>query len=141
VTTRYSKEKTAHRGKLLDCSFLKIRDETFEELSLHDENILIKRRTILSRLQRKSLFAAGRGVRSPMERVEPVLLKFALWKQEAGKPITSGEGIELATSLINNTPVETEVQAFQKSRHGKDTWCLTNSYWRGFIRRHALCSW
>ena len=73
-----------------------------------------------------------------MEKVKPVILKFALWKQEAGQPITSGEGIELATSLIKDTPVELEVQQFQKSRHGKDTWCLTNSYWRGFMRRHAL---
>jgi hypothetical protein len=38
---------------------------------------------------------------------------------------------------MNDTPVETEVQAFQKSRHGKDTWCLTNSYWQGFMRQHA----
>jgi hypothetical protein len=78
---------------------------------------------------KKSLLASSRGVRSPMEKVEPVILKFALWKQEAGQPITSGEGIELATSLIKDTPVELEVQQFQKSRHGKDTWCLTNSYW------------
>jgi hypothetical protein len=56
-----------------------------------------------------------------MEKVEAVILKFALWKQEAGQPITSGEGIELATSLINDTPVEMEVKAFQKSRHGKET--------------------
>jgi hypothetical protein len=51
--------------------------------------------------------------------------------------LTSGEGVELTTSLINNTPIEMEVQAFQKSRHGKDTSCLTNTYWQGFMRRHT----
>ncbi len=79
VTRRYFEEKSAHGGKLPVRSFVKIRDDTLEELSLHDENILIKHRTILSRLQRKSLFAASRGVRSPMEKVEPVILKFALY--------------------------------------------------------------
>jgi hypothetical protein len=63
-----------------------------------------------------------------MEKVKPVILKFGLWKQEAGQPI------ELATSLIKNTPVEMEVQAFQTLRHDKDTLCLTNSYWGGFMR-------
>jgi hypothetical protein len=110
-----------------------------EELSLCDENIHIKQhQAIISHLQWKSLLAVSRGVGSPMEKVEPVFLKFALWKQEAGQLITSGEGIELATSLINDTPVEMEAQAFQTSRHGKDTWCLTNSYWRVFMRQHAL---
>jgi hypothetical protein len=76
VTRRYSKEKSAHGGKLPVRSFVKIRDDTLEELSLHDENILIKHQTIISCLQRKSLFATSRGVRSPMEKVEPVILKF-----------------------------------------------------------------
>jgi hypothetical protein len=78
VATRYSKEKIAHGGKLPVRSFVQIRDETLEELSLHDENVHIKHQTILSRLQGKSLFAVSRGVRSPMEKVEPVILKFAL---------------------------------------------------------------
>jgi hypothetical protein len=67
-----------------------------------------------------------------MEKVKPVILQFALWKQqEAGQePTTSGEGIEqVATSLINNTSIEIKVQAFHESRHAEDTWCLTNTYW------------
>jgi hypothetical protein len=110
ATTQYAVEKTAHGGNLPVRSFLRICNETLEELSLRDQSIQIKHRTILSRLQRKSLVTSSRGVRSPMEKVERVILKFALWKQEAGQPITSGEGIELATPLIKDTPVELEVQ-------------------------------
>ena len=72
-----------------------------------------------------------------MEQVEPVIFEFALWKQEAGQPVTTGEGIALATSLIQNTELERKVQAFQTSRYGNDTWSLSNSYWKGFIRRHG----
>jgi hypothetical protein len=72
VTTRYSKGKVAHGGKLPVRLCATILDERLEELrSLHDENVHIKHQTILSRLQQKSLiFAVSRGVRAPMEKVE-----------------------------------------------------------------------
>jgi hypothetical protein len=72
-----------------------------------------------------------------MEHVKAIIFKFALWKQEAGQPVTTGEGIALATSLIKNTELERKVQAFQTSCYEKDTWSLRNLYWKGFIRRHA----
>ena len=59
VTTRYAVEKTAHGGNLPVRSFLRIRNETLEQLSLRDQSIQIKHRTILSRLQRKSLVASS----------------------------------------------------------------------------------
>jgi hypothetical protein len=60
-----------------------------------------------------------------------------LWKQEASQVVTTGEGIALATSTIKNTELERKVQAFQTTCYGKDTWSLSNLYWRGFIRQHA----
>ncbi len=140
VATRYSVAKTMNGGKVPIGSFQKILEEVLRELSIPDETIHISQATVLSRIRRKNLLVDRPGPRSPMEKVEPVILKFALWKQEAGQPITSGEGIELATSLIKGTPVEKEVQAFQKSRHRKSTsWCLTNQYWRaGFMKRNAV---
>jgi hypothetical protein len=72
-----------------------------------------------------------------MEEVKPIIFKFAIWKQEAGQPVTTGEGIALATSLIKNTELKRKVQAFQSSRYGKDTWSLSNWYWKRFFRRHA----
>ena len=139
VATRYSQAKRSNGGKVPLGSFQKIRDEVLKELIIEDENVSINQGTILSRIRRNSLLVDRPGARSPMEKVEPVILKFALWKQEAGQPISSGEGIQLATSLIKGTPIEKEVQAFQKSRHGKSTsWCLTNMYWRlGFMKRNA----
>jgi hypothetical protein len=47
VTRRYSEEKSAHGGKLPVRSFVKIRDDTLEELSLHDENILATKQFFL----------------------------------------------------------------------------------------------
>jgi hypothetical protein len=72
-----------------------------------------------------------------MKEVKPIIFEFALWKQEAGQPVTTGEGIALATSLIQNTELKRKVQDFQSSCYGKDTWSLSNSYWKGFLRRHA----
>jgi hypothetical protein len=72
-----------------------------------------------------------------MEEVKPIIFEFALWKQEAGQPVTTGEGIALATSLITHTELERKVQDFQSSHYGKDTWSLSNLHWKGFLRQHA----
>jgi hypothetical protein len=75
----------------------------------------INQHKILLRIGQQSLQVNSWGVKSPMEEVELVIYKFAPWKQEAGQPVSSGEGIALATSLIKNTPLERKSQAFQAS--------------------------
>jgi hypothetical protein len=137
VAISYLKEKVKCQGKVPDGSFQKICQTVHDEFKIPLDSLKIKKDTILSRVTRKSLHVKTQGVRSPMEQVETIISEFALWKQEAGQPITTGEGIALATSLIKNPELERKVQAFQTFCYGKDTWSLSNSYWKGFIRRHA----
>jgi hypothetical protein len=56
-----------------------------EGLSIHDENMQINKGTIISHIWINSLLVDSYGARSTMENVKPVILKFALWKQEAGQ--------------------------------------------------------
>jgi hypothetical protein len=77
-------------------------------------NMDINQGTMMSHVGQHSLLVDINGGRFPIEKVKQVLFKFALWKQEAGQPVTSRESIELTTSLIKDKPTEIEVQAFQK---------------------------
>lgn len=52
-------------------------------------------------------------------KIEPVLLQFAIWKQEAGQPITPNEGVQLENSLIDGKPLQDELKAWQVSHHLK----------------------
>jgi hypothetical protein len=137
VASCYLKEKVKNGGKVPNGAFKTVVHKVLDAFNIPGARLDINQHTILSRIGRQSLQVNSRGVKSPMEEVEPVIYEFALWKQEAGQPVSSGEGIALATSLIENTPLERKLQAFQASRYGKDTWRLTNSYWQGFMRRHA----
>ena len=137
VALSYLKAEVKNGGKVPNGAFKTIVHEVLDAFNIPEARVDIKPRTILSRISRQLLQVSSRGVKSPMEEVEPVIYEFALWKQEAGQPVSSGEGIALATSLIENTPLEGKVQAFQASQYGKDTWRLTNSYWQGFMRWHA----
>ena len=134
IATKYIMEQENNQGENLPPgTYDRICLEAKAELSYTGH---IKKATIIKRVKRKNPVVISCGARSPLELVEPVILEFAVWKQEAGQPITSGDGIELASSLIKGTPTEEDVKSFQKSRHGKDTWILTNNYWQGFMRRH-----
>jgi hypothetical protein len=137
VASCYLKEKVKNGGKVPNGAFKTVVHKVLDAFNIPGARLDINQHTILSRIGRQSLQVNSRGVKSPMEEVEPVIYEFAPWKQEAGQPVSSGEGIVLATSLIKNTPLERKVQAFQASQYGKDTWRLTNLYWQGFMRRHA----
>jgi hypothetical protein len=137
VALSYVKAKVKNGGKLPNGAFKTIVDEVLDAFNIPEATLDIKQRTILSCISLQSLEVNSWGVKSPIEEVEPVIYECALWKQEAGKLVSSGEGLALATSLIENTPLKGKVQAFQASQYGKDTWRLTNLYWQGFMRRHA----
>jgi hypothetical protein len=132
-----SKEKVKFQGKVPDGLFQKICQKVHDDFNIHLDSLKRKKQTILSRVAWNSLHVKSRGARSPMAQVEPIIFEFALWKQEAGQPVTTGEGIALATSLIKNTELERKVQAFQTSGYGKDTWSLSTLCWKRFIRRHT----
>ena len=76
----------------------------------------------------------------PVEEIEPVILKFAKWKQEAGQPITPTEGLQFANSLIDGKPLQDELKVYQPSQGKQPTGLLSIRYWQQFIKgnRHVL---
>jgi hypothetical protein len=93
--------------------------------------------TIRSRVKRNKLVVdKSCGNLSPVEAIEPVILQFAIWKQEAGQPITPTEGLLLANSLIEKKPIQTKLKEFQISRRKDPSGLLSKNYWKQFMRRH-----
>ncbi len=75
------------------------------------------------------------GPKSPVEEIEPVLLNFAAQRQEAGQPLKPSEGLELANSLIEGTPIQEKMKAFQTTIGKEATGNLSKKYWKNFMKR------
>lgn len=103
-------------------------------------NVTISMATILTKVKR--LEAGGKdtdGRASPMLKAEPYLVYFIVEMYNIGEPLTADRGLELANSLIDGTPTFRELQQW-KLLHGHRQFKndqLTQSYWRGFIRRNS----
>ena len=87
VASCYLKEKVKNGGKVPYGSFKTVVHKVLDAFNIPGPRLDINQHTILSRISRKSLQVNSRGVKSPMEEVEPVIYEFALWKQEAGQPV------------------------------------------------------
>ena len=61
----------------------------------------------------------------------------ALWKHEAGQPITPTEGLTLANLFIDQKPIQDKLKVFQASKKKTPTGVLSTKYWQRFMRRHA----
>ena len=48
-----------------------------------------------------------------MATIEPIILQFVLWKEEAHQPITPTEGLAFANSLIMGKPIQEEIKQYQ----------------------------
>ena len=63
-------------------------------------------------------------------------MQIAVWKQEAGQPITPTEGLALANSLIDGKPIKDELKSFQRCKKKEPTGLLSRKYWTLFMKRH-----
>ena len=89
----FAKEKRNNKGRTKYGTNKKIHDSVIEELQIKDKKFKVKQETIRSRVKRQSLTVnPSNNQHTPVQEIEPVLLKFATWKQEAGQPITPSEG-------------------------------------------------
>jgi hypothetical protein len=137
MAAKYLTLKVQNNGTFPKGAFKKIHDSIIEELSIRDKNFNVSMETIRTRVKRKKLVVdKSCGNLSPVEEIEPVLLQFAIWKQEAGQPITPTEGLQLANSLIDKKPIQSKLKEFQMSRGKDPSGQLSKSYWKQFMRRH-----
>ena len=69
--------------------------------------------------------------------MEPILLKFVLYCQEAGQLIKPHELLQLANSLLEESILQVQLKEFQKSIKNPETGQLSKSWLEGFYHRHS----
>ena len=135
IATSYLEERQKNGGTLKRGMFKIIHDEVIKSLDLHDTKI--KQRTILSRIYRNALHVNScQNQTAPLLPIEPFLLQIAMWKQEAGQPITPSEGIQLANSLIDGKPTQERLKEFQTSIRAEPTGLVSAKFWLQFVKRN-----
>ena len=138
ISTRCYDFKTSNAGKLPTVDFNRICSEVFSEIGLAGEDAHVNRKTILSRISRGNLTVnRQQNKETPLLEIEPILLQFATWKQEAGQPITPTEGLHLANSLISGTAIEQKLKAFQRSIKDTPTGTVSVKFWKQFCKRNS----
>lgn len=116
--------------------FKVIHDDVIQKMRL--TNITIKQRTILSRIYRNSLHIDKcQNKATHLIQIEPLLLQVALWKQDAGQPITPFEGIDLANSLIDGKPIQTKLKKIQASIKIEPTGVVSAKFWQRFVEQNS----
>ena len=133
----YEKRKKSV-SKRMECnSYKQIHDSVMKAIGLDTilPSFSIPWKTINSRLMRNRLIINGPNVnkKSPMEKIEPIILQFVLWKEEAHQPITPTEGLAFANSLIMGKPIQEEIKQYQTMLKKPATGILSKRYWSLFM--------
>ena len=135
ISILYQAGRNANGGSLKRGTFKQIHDKVMTDLQLH--NTSIKRKTILSRINRNSLFVNKQNNKiTPLMQIEPYLVQISLWKQNDGQPITPSEGISLANSLIEGKPIQTDLKCYQSSIKASPTGTVSTKFWQNFVKRN-----
>ena len=96
----YEKRKKSASKRMERNSYKQIHDSVLKTIGLDTilPSFSIPWKTINSRLMRNRPIVNGPNVnkKSPMETIEPIILQFVLWKEEANQPITPTEGLAFA---------------------------------------------
>ncbi|CAJ1929012.1 unnamed protein product [Cylindrotheca closterium] len=136
LTERYANAMAAAKPKrLTKGAYGKIHDAVMEELGLGGTDFLIPKTTIQSRV-RGNKIATKRGPVSPVAAFEPYILNIALYRQQAGQPLTQPETIALANSLVKGSELEDKLKDFHSKIKVQPTELLGKRWFKGFMNRH-----
>jgi hypothetical protein len=106
------------------------------------EEVELKTNTLKGRFRSKrSLYANGRGVISPMHRVEKLVVSMIPRRAAMRQPYTVQECLELANSLINKSVTQVELVQWKRKMLGRNfkeenTGRVGLKGWRNFVRRN-----
>jgi hypothetical protein len=143
ITKKINEQRDALKpgNRLKIGTFQRIHDEVLTEYGLDKDTFEVKKKTVASRIRSTTLTPARRGPKSPAAEIEPLLLTFAKYRQEAGQPLKPSGGIMLATSLLEGSKVQETVKNFQRASRKEPTGRLSPMWWRGFLgqNKEVLC--
>jgi hypothetical protein len=112
-----------------------------------DENIVILAQTARERVKR-GCTSGHVGQTSPMAVIEPYLIELILQLSNMRTPITANQGLQLATSLVQNTKYQKLIMDWKvknchvyklamKSGKEKEKIILGLGYWRSFMKQNT----
>ena len=127
----YAKERKSNNGKLKHGAFKQIHDGVVKELGISDPNFKVNVKTIRRRVRHNNSTPVAK---SPVVQIEPIVLQMAIWKQEAGQPMTPTEGLAFANSLIDGMNIQDELKHIQARFKKAPRACLSKSHWSAFRR-------
>ena len=124
----------------------RIINEVHKKYDVSNGSSIVSQSTIRSRVLRNRPTCKHRGIRTPMEALEPAILEIAIQRGRMNQPLTVAEGLQLANSLIKRgSRIEADVIDYlqkrnQLSKDGSSTRVPGNllgpGYWSGFRKRH-----
>ena len=137
ISILYRSMRADNNGVLQWGTYNTIHDKVLKQLDIHNMGVSISIRCMQQRVLRQSIVVdVSNNQKSPLQDIEPILVQLALWKQDAGQPITPSEGLLIANSLIQSKPVQLELMALQERKKRTPTGVLSTGYWSGFMKRH-----
>ena len=98
--------------------------------------LIAKRKTCYSRISRDN--HAGIKTRSPVAAIEPIIVDILTQKARMRQPVTAGDAIAFANSLLDGSGTLEDLKDFHVTcgRSITDIGALGNTWWRNFLKRH-----
>ena len=77
-----------------------------------DQDVKIAHQTVYSRIWQKQPICDHCGPNIPLESIEKIILAISQQKAQMNQPLSPKKGLELANSLVSDTPVEEEIKKY-----------------------------
>ena len=135
IARKYKEAQDVNPGKQLPRkTYERIHNEALAVHSL--QNFSVKKNTIDKRIKRNSLVTRRMGPVSPVDEMEPILLTYVQWKQEAGQAMKPKELLQLANSMLQGSALQDNLCKFQQNLKKAGSGQLTKSWRKGFMARY-----
>ena len=126
----------AGANKVEDNTLQKIIDTVSKKRSLPDE-ITISSDTIRRRVSRKSHFVTQRGVCTPLECIELMIVTIIIQMARIRQCLSPSKGLRLVNAVINGTDAQEDLKKWKARHCSNSLGTVGQGYWRGFMKRHG----
>ena len=109
-----------------------------------DSYFNVSRKTIQKRIRRGNVIVSGKGPQSPVRFIEETLIDLLLSLSDMNKPLSVGEGVQLANELVEDKQIGDLICEW-KVRHkfhcgpdgrNRDGTILGSNWWRRFMKKN-----
>ena len=135
LTERYKSARDSTNKRLVNGTYKKLHDEVLKEFNLDQLDFQIKQDTV-GRRMRNNTTRTKRGPDSPAASIEPYLVTFANYRQEAGQPMSKSELLELGNKMLKGSAIEGDIMRFHERRKQNPEEMLGNTWYNSFMNRN-----